>query len=1041
MRKTTKTVITFCVLASLMTLSVYSATIYDMQKVNPNVEKPKAEFSICYETSEGKSGEVTSNSKYYDSDVYSFDQSPTSIKVPVGTKIDFIDSSSPGSGTRITAYDFQVYTPSESKLYYFSSLDEMKTMTLDEEGKYEFYLCVMDNYQRVNGYDNWSVNGNHRWLTKKQNSTTDKFWWYFTQVNVYVYGKDEESDMPIIEDPEIENPEIEEPEIINHNPELHIIKPDRFYPVEITGKGIKTNTIRWVYYDEDGDDFGWGGYELYKKTNGTKTLIDSNSNIRSEDDLFVNIEGNMGDKFSLTVYVYDSEGNRAIKSTDFEIISLEPKIQILNKDRTYISDDLDIEIKRLDTDLASHIDVNYLSYKVLDEDGKIIESGNGTLPSKLILKDKYKEDQSYTIIQWISEIGNVKKKFESRFYIVPILEPLVSLDMINGYLGETKETGLVITQKQSPLIGTLPEYVYNFTNRDGYYEIYYGQTLKYRGEGLCYELELDDRFEQGKTYKLVQYVTNGAGKNGKGTTNIQIKEAEESKLMIQIIERDNNPLTPFDEIYPKEKIFLKSNLISAFKTINKKSWIENYEGKAIYQISDLFNGLVRIDEVGKYKAFSEVLLDNGETLKAEVSFIVKEIQKPIITHDVVKNTYLRNDIFSPNMKCKDINVSEEHPNGYELECEYEWNEKSYEGLFKSEKLYDYENKRVYYLIQKAFNKDFKNILTDEKVEFYLDNIKPVIDVQDYYECSCGEEITIKATAYDEDGEVTVFSSTEKGTIKNVDKHTKEMQIKFSSLNEGTYHIKLTCMDDSGDEATRTVFVKVDNNKEYPYVKLVDASKGRLKENRYIQIECGNEFDLENNVKIDNTLIADEINCDDYHLIIEENTNAKIVLGLYFKHQGTFEISNSIYVNNIEIKRCLTLNVLKDEEPQISISSDKEVYRSPETKEASCSISYNSSSDDLIDKIELYVDGEKVGSFADGENIMTCFGTNILGNKKIYAKIYETHNYLPNKEHKLYNELVMLLKNASSNVINVSILNMKPEINFNIKSNSKIRIIK
>ena len=56
--------------------------------------------------------------------------------------------------------------------------------------------------------------------------------------------QDEEPDMPIIEDPEIEDPEIEEPEIINHNPELHIIKPDRFYPVEITEKRIKTNTIR-----------------------------------------------------------------------------------------------------------------------------------------------------------------------------------------------------------------------------------------------------------------------------------------------------------------------------------------------------------------------------------------------------------------------------------------------------------------------------------------------------------------------------------------------------------------------------------------------------------------------------------------------------------------------------------------------------------------------------------------------------------------------------------------------------------------------------
>ena len=45
-----------------------------------------------------------------------------------------------------------------------------------------------------------------------------------------------------------------------------------------------------------------------------------------------------------------------------------------------------------------------------------------------------------------------------------------------------------------------------------------------------------------------------------GSTNIQIKEVEENKLTLKIVERDNNPLTPFDEIYPMEKIYLKANL-------------------------------------------------------------------------------------------------------------------------------------------------------------------------------------------------------------------------------------------------------------------------------------------------------------------------------------------------------------------------------------------------------------------------------------------------------------------------------------------------
>lgn len=1040
MKRINKTIITSTIMLLLLSSFVYSATIYDMQKVNLNVEKPKAEFSIEYETSDGRSGDVTSNSKYYDSDIYSFDQSPTAIKVPVGTKINFVDSSVSGAGSRIVAYDFQVYTPSESKLYYLDSLSEAPSMILNEEGKYEFYLCVMDNYQRVNGYDNWSVNGNHRWLTKRQDNSLDKFWWYFTQVNVNVYGVDEDNpENP--EEPIIEEPEIDEPEVINHNPELYVIKPDKYYPVEITDKGIKTNTVKWTYFDEDGDDFDHGAYELYKKEGSSKVLISSDSFISNEDNLRVLIEGEMGDSFKLNMYVYDSEGNWSMKGIDITILTISPSIQIINKDRTYLDDDLDIELKRLDSDLAEYIDINYDSYEVLDEDGKIVVSGKGSLPSKLYLKEKYEEDRSYELYQKILTSDKSLKTFESRFYIVPILEPLVSLEMINGYIGETKETGLIVTQKQSPLRGTLPEYIYNFTDEDGYYEIYYGNTLKFKSKGLCYQIELDDRFEPGRTYKLIQYVTNGAGKIGKGTTNIQIKEVEENKLSLSIVERDNNPLTPFDEIYPKEKIYLKANLKSLNKVISRKSWIENENGVKVYEDDSLFNGLVQIHELGKYKAFSKVSLENGDELTADVNFIVKEIQKPIITHDIVKYNYLRGDAFTPNMLAKDINMSEEHPFGYALKTLYEWNDKTKDGLFKSENLSNYENKRKYLLIQKAFNSEFEDINSKEEIEISLDNLSPTIESEDYYECSCGEEIEIKAIAYDKDGIITSFISDFENEIKTKDEHTKEMTLKFKSDKEEIYKFQLSCTDDSGDTDLKNISIKVSNNKEYPFIKILNYEKDRLKENRYIQIEFGNIFNLDNHFEINGLEIGDDINNSDYHLIYEKDERNDSIVGMYFKHPGKFIISNSIVVNNQEIERTLTLEICEDKLPQITLSSDKEIVRSPDTKSAESNVRYEYFTDDEISKIEILKEGKLYNTYYPGETVNVDFGYNILGEKEIHAKIFETHNYLPEKTNVLYNELINLMKINESQKIYINIVNVKPDLNFSVKNNNQIRILK
>ena len=170
-----------------LAVKAFAKEIYDMQKINVNVIKPISKFEIEYEMPNGEKSIITSNSKYYSSDEFEFDQEANKILLMRGTKIKVKDLSEAGSGNKIVEYDFQIYKPSSSELINSRNVKDLeKEIILDEEGTYSFYLSVMDDYKNIEGFDNWSVNGNHRWLSEDKNRKGIFFYWYFIIIYLYL---------------------------------------------------------------------------------------------------------------------------------------------------------------------------------------------------------------------------------------------------------------------------------------------------------------------------------------------------------------------------------------------------------------------------------------------------------------------------------------------------------------------------------------------------------------------------------------------------------------------------------------------------------------------------------------------------------------------------------------------------------------------------------------------------------------------------------------------------------------------------------------
>lgn len=1050
------------IFAFVMSISIFAKTIYDMQNINKEVVKPTSNFMIEYERPNGDKGTLYANDRFYDSSRYSFDQKPNSVTLEYGSKIKIVDLSEPGDGTKINWYDFQMYTPTKDNLIYTKNKSDFeKTYMLNESGNYSFYLSVMDNNPNVNGYDNWSINGNHRWLSENRNNKSQMFYWYFSQADVYVLGKDEEiieePEEPIKPDEPIKPEEPDEPiedEEINTPPSVDIISPKILYPIEITSKGKKENIIIFRYYDDEGDKMDACSYDVFNITHG-KVLVDTKDMITTQRDMYVYIEGEMNEEFQIDVLVCDSEGNVGKNSIKVKIDEMFPDARLENNDRTYLDDDLDIEIKRYDDEVLLDLILNYEKYKIYDENKNILMQGSGKIPSKInITNEKYKEDHTYYIEQVVSNSYGTKKTLKNYFYVVPIEKPLVTLQGKELYYGESVLTNCEIMQPQSRLKGNLRDYKYDFKDSDVYYEIYDYENNKliYKSYGVPNEFKADisyniNEYKYDKTYKLCVYATNDRGKTGSSYAYYIVKQNENDFLKVKILERDNDPSTNPRMIYKDESLLIETKYHSNTNA-NKKCFILDEFDNVIYEYDDYINGLMKIDLMpGNYKI--KCTLEGKETIYSEDYFTVMNINKPVIVINEVNDTYTKLDTVIFDAYSYDVNKSEEHPYGFDLKNEFYINENKYDGNLKEIKLsnYDYGNINV---IQKSINEEHNEVDNEVLKQFELVNINPIIETNIKDKYYVGEKIIFDVLSYDEDGYITDFNASSDIDFEeqnNITFDSWNKTIELVCTNEGIYRFSFNTKDDYGKTIYKDIYLNVINSNFYPYLNILNNEKERMKENRYMRINCGAynadsySLSFEGNEIILNN-IYDVFENENLKMILEDINGDEKYYGLYFKNDGNYSFVMTAKKNGfIDITRTFDFKILEDELPTCIIDDSKVLYRDASTNKANLNSNIKIHTDDEIDKCEVYVCDEYRTDLDNYNDLNFTFNKNELGDKTLKIKVKEKHNYLPNNNHPFYSELINRMKSNYSNVMNIKIENVKPKITFESKTNTyKLKFI-
>lgn len=411
---------------------------------------------------------------------------------------------------------------------------------------------------------------------------------------------------------------------------------------------------------------------------------------------------------------------------------------------------------------------------------------------------------------------------------------------------------------------------------------FYGNVIKEVEKGTGIKKEIDvfrPKYDETKFYIIKQEVTNRLGVTRNNSSFFAVLTALPPTVTVEILERDDDPLTAKDEIYPRESLDIKTEIIdNKFKIIDSWWEIKNIKtDQVIMSGKGKIQGLKKMNlPIGDYKIVQYAKNSKDKVGEGFTTFKVKPVLPPIIdvidTNLVVhddNNTLYMGDILKVKLKVYDINKSEEHPKGYELLKSYALRDKYTNVVFKEngvvniERVVDrsiFKQGMNYNLNQFAQNIEFPDISSTLTMKFKIDNKKPIVEL-DIKEGDgipplfTGEDILIDVTAKDLDG-----------TIDKVDYYINNIKVKetptfvlknFTEKGVGTslYTAKLhyvgtkredisfkaVAYDDYGEKDFAVANLYISNPEIKTIIKIEDEQHIRKKENRYIEFSLKDSY--------------------------------------------------------------------------------------------------------------------------------------------------------------------------------------------------------
>ncbi|MCT4612696.1 MAG: hypothetical protein N4A47_04920 [Clostridia bacterium] len=1077
--------------------------ILDYKDMNPN-EVATAKLELINKTTNERQ---VSNFIDYPRET-KFDQQPTILKAIEGDEIELRDLSIPSQNELdIEKWDLQIYSPSGKKWInvYSNIKDVEKTIVMDEAGTWKFYLCVKDSAPLKEGYENWSYNGNRRAIKKVPNLDNVYYYWYFTQINVEVYEKpdsnlyiegnisgdilsftgiskvydiskykvealettldsgvgnygkviekniklefEENTSIDIvIEDANgkkaYKKLQYSPHEKVNPKTEIKLlsggVETDQFVPEKVSDVDGIINAIEWSYVDSD--KFKKANIEIYRLSDNGEVLIYRG---RCDKRSYI-FKGGYG-IYKVLCSVENELEEYAEDSGIFYVSEPKPSVEITADSKVFQKDNLKISIDEKDDEYPNkYYEVTYKSWEIISiYNNKTILSGDGRIPSKIYIDQSFEEGNSYVIKQKI-ENGIFTADSETIFYVERVLLPTINMTNFNIFEGETKEIDVDIYQT----------YESDFKYEDKIekrYEILDSDMNIIKSARGVKNIFNSNGYEVGKNYYYKQYATNVKGKTSDRKISFSVMKVNSPEITMEIVDRDEDILTLPNQIYIGETIILETKVKdNYFEIIDEYYEIKNHKFNGIVNGEIYFNFELGDNLITQYATNAKY-----KTANDTVRVFVREPEIPIIRSrgDLVENVYIRDEI---NLKLEilDVNKSDMHPNGYELEGHYrvvcedenvilEENGIS-TGLLTIDSRYSVNKK--YKFIQVVNNVEHKDKKATFEYSFRVLNRFPNIEAEVFIGDNklpnyMGEYINIDLLITDEDGYIETVEYNKKKALKEKFVNGKYYaNIKYKADKIGSEEIIIKAIDDAGGISTKRILIDIG----YPNIELELKFNGdRMKENRYITL------DIEDNNKTDMKIQKYEIDYDSELVRLVYNDMGSY--GMYFKKKGEYKFRVRGICDNEIVTKWFekSINIEEDFVPNSGFKVMNKGHRVIEGEnfgsiELGC-VGNKNLDDEVISIYKITYDYNENGIYEEDEidyvgDFNDIYDGKNLGNYKIERVVTDNIKQLPDKGHELHDEIRRKVKKSRTILKDIFIDNLRPTITFNYNDEKDITLI-
>lgn len=605
-------------------------------------------------------------------------------------------------------------------------------------------------------------------------------------------------------------------------------------------------------------------------------------------------------------------------------------------------------------------------YKIYNlSDNKVIHEGKGLFTDYKVsrdngFKDSIKENIPYKVEQYAENDKGHFSTFTTDLTILQTPEPTVLVGTQDTYIDETIDVephGVeeINNIKKHPKNYRDFQDIYdnfktNYNDTNSKWQIeevdFYGNKIGITEEGRGIKKDINvfrPKYDETKFYLLTQEVTNALDVTRSNSSFFAVLTSPPPTVTVEIQERRPDlPLIAKDEIYPSESLDIKTTVEDKIFEITETWWeIRNIKTDEIVRNGNgRVDGLVRMDlPIGDYKVIQYAKNEKDKVGSGYTTFKVKPVLPPVI--DVVdtnlivheENSLYMGEQLKIKLNVKEINQSEEHPEGYEIYKTYAIRDKysntviKEDGTANIEMTVDRDNNfkqgMSYVFNQFAQNVDFPKANDTLSMNFKVGNKKPIVELNTIEgdgqpPLFTGEEIYVDVNAYDLDG-----------TIEKVEYYINNLKVKetpsfkLKGFNEYGYstanytanlnyvgskrediNIKVVAYDDYGERGVAETNFYITKPEIETIIKIVDEDYIQKKENRYI------EFTLEDSHTNADIYPLDFENAEIYYqknngnwICISDNQNYsdenirihypnypdKTVISSYFKKHDTYKL--------------------------------------------------------------------------------------------------------------------------------------------------------